>query len=758
MTHRREIPIGHDQIVIESGRLAKQADGAVTVRYGDTLVLTTACIRRDATPRPFLPLTVDYREYAFAAGRIPGGFFKREGRPSEKEIITARLTDRPLRPLFPRGYFNETQIITSVLSADGENDPDILAINGASAALTLSNIPFYNPVGAVRVGLIEGEVVMNPANSERDVSDLDLVVVGTEKAIVMVEAGANQLPESTLLDCIFAAHEELQKIIRAQHELFQEMGFEKPDWQAPEAYPAELHERVKAAVWEHQTRALHTGRKFERKAAVDKVKNDYLETLPADDEELRERVKLVFDDLEDEQLRAAVLQNRRRFDDRRLDEIRSLDVETGLLPRTHGSALFQRGETQALASVTLGTKRDAQIIEEYEGESLQKFMLHYNFPPYSVGEVRFLRGSSRREIGHGVLARRALMPLLPHEDDFPYTIRVVSDILESNGSSSMATVCAGSLALFEAGVPMLAPVAGVAMGLIKGDEEFAILTDIAGQEDHHGDMDFKVAGTRDGVTALQMDIKTTGVTREIMGQALEQARHGRNFILDKMESTLAAPRSEISQYAPRLYTITIPKEKIRDVIGPGGKTIRSITEETGCQIEINDDGRVVIASPDALAADRAVAMVERLTEVPEVGNVYTGQVRRVESYGAFVEVIPGTDGLLHVSEIAPYRVENVEDELREGDEVTVKVIDIDPSGRIRLSRKAVIMEDPSYDPEQYAGMAMSTSREGGSSDSRDRRGGRGPGGGRGGGGGGGRGPGRGRGGRGGPSRGRGPGR
>ncbi|HVS65149.1 MAG TPA: polyribonucleotide nucleotidyltransferase [Thermoanaerobaculia bacterium] len=764
MTYRREIPIGHDRLVIESGRLAKQADGSVTVRFGDTLVLTTACIRRDATPRPFLPLTVDYREYAFAAGRIPGGFFKREGRPSEKEIITARLTDRPLRPLFPKGYFNETQIITSVLSADGENDPDVLAINGASAALTLSNIPYYNPVGAVRVGLIEGELVMNPANSERDVSDLDLVVVGTEKAVVMVEAGANQLPENTLLDCIFAAHEELQKIIRAQQELFQEMGLEKPDWQAPEPYPSELYERVKSAVWEGQLRALHTVGKFARKAAVDEVKDGYLATLPEDDEELREQVKKIFDELEDKQLREAVIGNRRRFDGRRLDEIRALEIETGLLPRTHGSALFQRGETQALASVTLGTKRDAQIIEEYEGESLQKFMLHYNFPPYSVGEVRFLRGSSRREIGHGVLARRALMPLLPNEDDFPYTIRVVSDVLESNGSSSMATVCAGSLSLFEAGVPMLAPVAGVAMGLIKTEDEFAILTDIAGQEDHHGDMDFKVAGTREGVTALQMDIKTTGVTREIMGQALEQARHGRNFILDKMEAALGAPRGEISQYAPRLYTITIPKEKIRDVIGPGGKTIRSITEETGCQIEINDDGRVVIASPDAIAADRAVAMVERLTEVPEVGNVYTGQVRRVESYGAFVEVIPGTDGLLHVSEIAPYRVENVEDEMREGDEVTVKVIDIDPSGRIRLSRKAVIMEDPNYDPEQYAGMVMSTSRDSSdSSDSRDRRGGRGGGGGEGGGRGrGGRGPGRGggggRGGGRGPGRGRGPSR
>ena len=689
-SHRREISIGAGTLILETGRLAKQAHGSCTVRFGDTMVLSTACAQETPTPRGFLPLTVDYREYAFAAGKIPGGFFKREGRPSEKEIITARLTDRPLRPLFPTGYFNETQIITSVLSADGENDPDILAINGASAALTLSNIPFYHPVGAVRIGMVDGEILFNPLNSERDVADLDLVVVGTEEAVVMVEAAANQLTEERLLECIWAGHRELQKIVQAQRELFHEMGLRKPEWQPKPPYPDELYQQVKSAIWSDLNGALHTAAKHPRKEAVEEVRSRYLAQLPEDQTELRALVQKVFVDLEDESLRVAVMTNRRRFDGRAPDQVRALEMEVPLLPRTHGSALFQRGETQALASVTLGTKRDAQIIEEYEGDSLQKFLLHYNFPPYSVGEVKFMRGSSRREIGHGVLARRALMPLLPPEDVFPYTIRVVSEILESNGSSSMATVCAGSLALFDAGVPMLAPVAGVAMGLIKAGNEFIVLTDIAGQEDHHGDMDFKVAGTREGVTALQMDIKIQGVTEEIMRQALAQAQRGRLHILDAMERSLPAPRADISPFAPRMHAMMIPKEKIRDIIGPGGKTIRAITEETGCQIEIDDDGRVVIASPDRAAASRAIEMIQQLSEVPEVGKTYTGHVRRLESYGAFVEIIPGTDGLLHISEMAHHRIESMENELSEGDEVTVKVVDIDATGRIRLSRKALL--------------------------------------------------------------------
>jgi polyribonucleotide nucleotidyltransferase len=724
MKQRKEIPIGSGNLIIETGHLAKQADGSCTVRFGDTVVLATACMEtKSGVERDFLPLTVDYREYTYAAGRIPGGFFKREGRPTEKEIITSRLIDRPLRPLFPEGYFSDTQIIAFCLSADSENDPDILAINGASTALVLSEIPFYHPVGAVRVGLVNGEIIMNPANSVRDVSDLDLVVVGTEEAVAMVEAGANQVSEELLLECIFRAHLEIQKIIRAQHELYRGSGKQKPNWAPPELYPESFYEQVKGDLYAPLKAALFNKKKFERKDAVNAVTKPYLEQIPVEEPQKKSQVKKIISRMEEEILREVVLHERTRFDNRRLDEIRDISIETSLLPRTHGSALFTRGETQALVSATLGTKRDAQIIEEYEGESVQKFMLHYNFPPFSVGEVKFLRGPGRREIGHGVLARRALLPVLPHEDEFPYTIRVVSDILESNGSSSMASICGGSLAMFDAGVPLLAPVAGVAMGLIKSEDTFAVLTDIAGQEDHYGDMDFKVAGTREGVTALQMDIKITGVTREIMKQALEQARIGRLHILGIMEGAIPAPRQDISKFAPRLYTLVIPKEKIRDVIGPGGKTIRSIIEETGCDIEIEDDGKVVIASPDEPAARRAIQMIERLTEVPEIGKLYTGQVRRVEAYGAFVEIMPGTDGLVHISELAPYRVREVSDLVKEGDEMTVKVIAIDETGRVRLSRKAVIMEAPDYDPAQYEGMEMVPAGGGGERERGERNGG-----------------------------------
>ena len=729
MTHRKDIQIGTAPLSLESGRIARQADGAVVARQGDTVVLTTACIATSTQPRDFLPLTIDYREYASAGGRIPGGFFKREGRPTEKEIITSRLIDRPLRPLFPDGYSQETQIISFVLSADGEHDPDILALNGASAALVLSRIPFYNPVGAVRVALIDGERVFNPSNSQRDVADLDLVVVSTEDAVVMVEAAANQLGEDVILDCIFAAQAEAQKSILAQHQMFREMALEKPDWKPQPPYPAEVYERVRAAIWDGLWEALHTKAKRERKHKVDAVEQGYLASLPEDDDLLRVQVKRVIEALEEEILRRAVLDGRRRFDGRALDEIRPIDIEVGMLPRTHGSALFTRGETQALASVTLGTRRDAQLIESYEAETFQKFMLHYNFPPFSVGEVRFLRGPGRRDIGHGVLARRALMAVLPHEDEFPYTVRVVSDILESNGSSSMATVCGASLALFDAGVPLLSPVAGVAIGLIKSDDKFAVLSDIAGQEDHYGDMDFKVAGTEGGITALQMDIKIKGVSRDIMGQALEQARAGRLHILGQMQSVIERPRGDISQHAPRLHTLQVPPDKIRDVIGPGGKTIRSIQEETGCEIEIENDGKVTIASPSQAAAKRAIELIEELTEVPEVGRVYTGKVQRIEPYGAFVEILPGTDGLVHISELAPYRVGEVRDILTEGDEITVKVIDIEPPNKVRLSRKAVIMESPDYNPADYEGMgapAGEGGREGGGGDRGDRRGGRPP--------------------------------
>jgi polyribonucleotide nucleotidyltransferase len=697
MKLQRELTIGESTISIETGHIAKQADGSVVVRCGDTMVLVTVCAAGDWTqPKSFLPLTVEYREHAAAAGRIPGGFFKREGRPTEKEIISCRLIDRPLRPLFPKGYTADTQIICTVLSADEENDPDTLAINGASAALVLSEIPFYSPVGALRVGLIDGELVFNPTNSQRDVSDLDLVVVGTEEAVTMVEAGANQLPEAVILDAIFAAHLELQKIIRLQHELFRAAGFSKPMWHEPERYPAELRNRVESGLRADLKNALFTKGKFARATAVDKVVRPFLETLEAAEQPL---AREILGDLEEELLAETILQDRKRFDFRALDEIRDIAIETGVLPRTHGSALFTRGETQALVTATLGTRRDAQIIEEYSGETLQKFLLHYNFPPFSVGEVKPVRSPGRREIGHGVLARRALTPVLPHEDDFPYTIRLVSDILESNGSSSMATVCGGSLALFDVGVPVLAPVAGVAMGLIKRGDAFAVLTDIAGQEDHHGDMDFKVAGTRDGVTALQMDIKIAGVNKEIMKVALEQARHGRMHILDLMEQHLPQPRAEISSLAPRLFNLSVSRDKIREIIGPGGKTIRSIQEETGCEIEIDSDGKIVVAAPDGTSAKRAIEMIERLSEVPEIGRIYDGVITRIESFGAFVEIIPGTEGLLHISELAPFRIREVGDVMHEGDSIRVKVLEIDPEkGRIRLSRKAVVLDDPNYDP------------------------------------------------------------
>ncbi len=702
MKHTEQASVGQSTLHFETGRIAKQADGSCIVRCGDTMVLSTACWDKHPSNRDFLPLTVDYREGTAAGGRIPGGFFKREGRPSEKEILTCRMTDRPIRPLFPKGYRHETQVISFVLSADAEYDPDILAINGAAAALAVAEMPFYDLVGAVRVGRVGGELVFNPTNSYREVSDLDLIVVGTRDAIVMVEAGANQLPEDVILDAIFQAHQELQSVIDALERLQEAVGVRKPEWEVPDDVPAATRDKVRADIGEALGAAMRTAGKHAQRLAVKEVVDSYLEPL-TEDEEATTHALAAIRDLKEEILRESVLEQGVRLDGRRHDEIRSLSMEAGLLPRTHGSALFTRGETQSLVTTTLGTGRDAQIIEEYEGESRQRFLLHYSFPPFSVGEVRFLRGPSRREIGHGVLARRALAPVIPSDEEFPYTLRVVSEIMESNGSSSMATVCGGSLSLFDAGVPMLAPVAGVAMGLIKDGDRFAVLSDIAGQEDHSGDMDFKVAGTRDGITALQMDIKIAGVTREIMQTALEQAHAGRHHILDAMESEIAAPREELSPYAPRLHTIYVDKEKIRDIIGPGGKTIRSITAETGCEIEVNDDGKVLIGSPDGLAAQRAIEIIERLTETPEIGKVYTGIVRRIEDYGAFVEILPGTDGLLHISEMMPYRVRAVTDILQDGDEVEVKVISMD-DGRVRLSHKAVLMDAPDYDPSKYEGM------------------------------------------------------
>ena len=694
MRHTISIPLGNRNLEIEIGKLAKQADGSAVVRFGDTVVLATAVFAKEPKENAdFFPLTVDYRENTYAAGRIPGGWFKREGRPTEKEILTSRLIDRPMRPLFPKSFHHETQLIAFVLSADGQNDPDVLALNGASVALTCSLIPFYNPVGAVRVGRIEGQFVVNPTNAERDKSDVDLIVAGTADAVVMVEAGAREVPERTMIDAIFFGHEHIKRIVEAQKELQRQAGYLKPDWKTPESYPASVMGDVRK-LWEAPMMAALTMKgKIASYAEIKAVKKAAVSMVPEAEAERRQHTAKAADDLVKVLTRETILGNGRRLDGRSFDEVRPISCEVGLLPRTHGSSLFTRGETQALVTVTLGTSDDAQIIEEYEGESEHTFLLHYNFPPFSVGEAKFLRGPSRRDIGHGNLARRALAPVLPNEDTFPYTVRVVSDILESNGSSSMATVCGGALALMDAGVPIKSPVAGVAMGLVSDGERFAVLTDIAGQEDHYGDMDFKVAGSREGITALQMDIKIKGLRRDILEQALEQARAGRLLILEKMAQGLEKPRTNISPYAPRIFTMQIPRDRIRDVIGSGGKTIRSIIESTGCKIDVEDSGKVSIASSDEAAALRAIEIIESLTQEPEIGKVYRGKVRRVEAYGAFVEILPGQDGLVHISELAPYRVRQTTDVVKEGDEVTVKIIAVDPMGKIKLSRKQALSKE-----------------------------------------------------------------
>jgi polyribonucleotide nucleotidyltransferase len=689
-----EMPLGRHTLSIETGRMAKQADGAVVVRLGDTVVLATACAQRE--PRPgfdFLPLTVDYREANYAAGKIPGGFFKREGRPNEKEVLTSRMIDRPLRPLFPKGFACETQVIGLLLSADLENDSDTLSIIGASTALVISDIPYEHPVGAVRVGYWDGACVINPGSPDlRTKSKLNLLVAGTEEAIVMVEAGASEVPETVMVEALAEGHKAITQIVQLQKELQRRVGKPKRPFARKELDPAVVEE-IEGALGGPLAEAMKIQGKLESYAQMRQVRDDYLAQLPEDDEVKREAVSAVYDGLREKILRREIFETDRRLDGRRFDEIRPIACEVGVLPRTHGSALFTRGETQALVTATLGTSEDSQIIDTVqEAEYRKRFLLHYNFPPFSVGEVKFLRGPGRREIGHGVLAERALREMLPDEEQFPYTTRIVSDILESNGSSSMATVCGGSLALMDAGVPIKHPVAGVAMGLVMQGDRWKVLSDIAGEEDHYGDMDFKVAGTREGITALQMDIKIGGVTSEILAQALEQARQGRVFILDRMQEALAAPRPEISEYAPRILTIRVPVDKIRDIIGPGGKMIRSIVERTGCKIDVEDDGRVAIASVDEAAAHKAIAIIEELTATPELNKTYLGKVVRVVDFGAFVEILPGTDGLLHVSEMAHHHVRDVRSEVSEGDEVLVKVVNIDPSGKIRLSRKALLEE------------------------------------------------------------------
>jgi polyribonucleotide nucleotidyltransferase len=694
MIHKASIPVGSKSLEVEIGKVAKQADGAAVVRFGDTVVLATAVFAKEPKENAdFFPLTVDYRENTYAAGRIPGGWFKREGRPTEKEILTSRVIDRPLRPLFPKGFNHETQIIAFVLSADGQNDPDVLALNAASIALTCSQVPFYSPVGAVRVGLLNGQLVLNPTNADREKSEIDLMVAGTADAVVMVEAGAREVSEQKMLDAILFGHEAIRRIVAGQKDLQQRAGYQKPAWQAPAAYSPEVFAEVRRQ-WEAPMRAAMTlPNKIHSYSEIKAVKKAAVSIVPEEDAERRQQTAKAADDLVKVLTRETILNESKRLDGRAFDQVRPISCEVGLLPRTHGSALFTRGETQALVTATLGTSDDAQIIEEYEGESEHTFLLHYNFPPFSVGEAKFMRGPSRRDIGHGNLARRALSTVLPSEESFPYTVRVVSDILESNGSSSMATVCGGTLALMDAGVPIKAPIAGVAMGLVGEGDRYAILTDIAGQEDHYGDMDFKVAGSTEGITALQMDIKIQGLPREVLEQALEQARRGRLHILESMAGALERPRPNISPYAPRIFTMQIPRDRIRDVIGSGGKTIRSIIEETGCKIDVEDSGKVSIASSDEAAALRAIQIIEGLTQEPEIGKIYTGKVRRVEPYGAFVEILPGQDGLVHISELAPYRVRQTTDVVKEGDEVTVKIIAVDPMGKIKLSRKQALSKE-----------------------------------------------------------------
>ena len=693
MIHKASTTIGGRELSIETGKLAKQAHGSVQVRYGDTVVLVSACSNKKPRENAgFFPLTVDYRENYYAAGRIPGGFFKREGKPSEKEVLTCRLIDRPIRPLFPAEFLCDTQVIALVLSADGENDPDTLSITGASAALTLSNIPFHTPIAGVRVGLVSDQLVVNPSSADLKTSRLNLIIAGSEDAIVMVEAGAQEVSEKTMVEALALGHSEIKKVVALQKELAAKLKIQKREVVAA-APDQKLVGEIAGKISADLRDALDTQKhpKMESYELVDALKEKLLNSYPEEPANLRSEVKHIFDALKEKIFREDILDKRRRPDGRAFDQIRPISCEVGLLPRAHGSGLFQRGETQALVATTLGTADDAQRIDIMEGESSKRFLLHYNFPPFSVGEVGFMRGPGRREIGHGALAERAILPIIPAEDKFPYTIRVVSDILESNGSSSMASVCGGVLSLMDAGVPIKSPVAGVAMGLVKEGDKYAILTDIAGAEDHYGDMDFKVAGTRAGITALQMDIKIGGLTMGIMTEALDQALRGRLFILDKMLEAISAPRSNTSRYAPRIYTLKISTDKIRDVIGPGGKVIRSIIEQTGVKIDVSDDGKVNVASADEASANKAIQIIKDITAEAEMGKIYLGKVVRLADFGAFVEIFPGKDGLLHISEVAEHRIRDVRDELKEGDQLLVKVIGIDGQ-KVKLSRKAVLRE------------------------------------------------------------------
>jgi polyribonucleotide nucleotidyltransferase len=698
MLQRVEKELAGRKLVLEVGEVAKQANGAALVSYGETVVLVTAVVAPEVREGiDFVPLTVDYREKAYAAGKIPGGFFKREGRPSEREVLTSRLIDRPIRPLFPNGFSQETQVIAIVLSADTENNPDVLAMIGASTALTVSDIPFQGPIGAVRVGRIEGEFVINPTRQQQSLSDLDLVIAGVDEGIVMVEGSGREVSEEVLIEGLEVGHRAIREIIALQRDLRETAGKPKLP-SATEASDSALVQRVREMATPWVRDAIRIPEKQVRERRMSEV---LAEVLTAMADVLPEQALLVpklIETIEREQMRTMILEEGIRADGRRTDEIRPISIRVGVLPRTHGSSLFTRGETQALVVSTLGTSTDEQIVDELEGKSSKAFMLHYNFPPFSVGEVSPMRGPGRREIGHGALAERSVAPVLPSSDTFPYTIRVVSDILESNGSSSMATICGATLSLMDAGVPILAPVAGIAMGLIsEPGRGIAVLSDILGLEDHLGDMDFKVAGTPTGVTGFQLDVKIGGVDTTILRGAIEQARQGRLWILEKMASVIAMPRAQLSTHAPRIITIRINPDKIREVIGPGGKVIRSIIEKTGANIDIEDDGRINIASADEQAARAAIELIRGITAEAEIGKIYRGKVKKITDFGAFVEIMPGTDGLVHISQIAEQRIKSVSDVLKEGEEVMVKVLEIDKQGRVKLSRREALREAKARD-------------------------------------------------------------
>jgi polyribonucleotide nucleotidyltransferase len=692
MVQKLQVDLGGRPFSVETGRVARQANGSVLVQYGETVVLVTAVIadkKREGVD--FLPMTVNYQEMTYAAGRIPGGFFKREGRPSDRETLISRFIDRPLRPLFPKGFRNEIQIIATVLSADQDNDPAILGMIGASSALSLSDIPFDGPIAGAKVGRIDGEYVLNPTHDELELSDIDLFVAGSENAIIMVEGSAKEVKEREILEAILFGHQSLKPVIDLQKQLRETSGMigKEFDFQKPEEA---LYEKVRASAQEKLMETFQITDKTKRRERLEEILQQTLQEFGVEDENTQKIVRIVLEEINRKLVRKLILGQKRRIDGRSLSEIRPISCEVGILPRTHGSALFTRGETQVLAVVTFGTSEDEQKINSLTGETYKSFMLHYNFPPFCVGEVSPLRPPSRREIGHGALAERAILPILPSNENFPYTIRIVSEVLESNGSSSMATVCGATLSLMDAGVPIKAPVAGIAMGLILEEGEAAVLSDILGDEDHFGDMDFKVAGTAQGLTAIQMDIKVRGISKEIMEQVLDQAREGRLHILEKMRETIPEPRKDLSRHAPRIVTLKVKQEKIRDIIGPGGKTIRSIVDQTGVKVDVEDSGIVKLASPNYEAIEKAIYMIKMLTQEVEVGGLYTGKVKRILGFGAIVEIFPGTDGLVHISQLAESHVREVSDVVKEGDDVLVKVLDIDAQGRIRLSRKAALGE------------------------------------------------------------------